>query len=202
MFPDPFDRTVRLQVKITDGRLALIDGSNLPPLKKDIEAELIVSANAITDEQARAKFTNERKVRFLPKGTTLYARIQVDGIPASLQKSAEPFKIHPNSRGKFVPFELVDLLWLTLRSGKRAQLDDCSIKVPALTADAGSVNEAYTKISVAFEPTRRSHTGNVFKRVFAERDDGSLEPLDLLRAEIEATPPAPEQPHLSTNSCQ
>lgn len=194
--PDPFARTVRLRIKISDGQLHLADGSALPALAKDTEAELTLPAFAIVDDATRARLTGEMNVRFLPKGFTLYARLQRERVPADLTKSVQHWRLRSGVHGGFVAFELQDLLWLTLRQGKPGQLQDCPINIPSLNTTAASVNEGYTKISVAYEPTRRSHTGNVFRCVYAEGAGGILEPLDKIRASIEANPPAPEEPRL------
>lgn len=61
---------------------------------------------------------------------------------------------------------LQEPLRLELRGTSKPRLLDCRCHIPALKADekqfADSLNEAYTRISEVFEPTRRSHTGNIF----------------------------------------
>ena len=98
--------------------------------------------------------------------------------------------------GHFVSFNITQKLTVLLRAGKHAKLGDCLCEIPSLKISADSVNEAYSKISAAFEPTRRSHSGNVFRCVFMERPDGLLEPLENQRERTEANPPAEEQPDL------
>ena len=52
--------------------------------------------------------------------------------------------------------------------------------IPSLNDQASSINEAYTKIVRAFDPKRRSDTGNVFSVVYIEANDRMV-PLDTLR---------------------
>ena len=89
--------------------------------------------------------------------------------------------------GLFVPFTLSADLALIIRTGKSAALKECLCHIPSLQAQAGSINETYTKISVAFEPSRRAHTGNAFRCVFYEKDK-TLFPLDDLRLKRESDP--------------
>jgi hypothetical protein len=77
-------------------------------------------------------------------------------------------------------------LQLRIRTGKDATLVDCECEIPAINATAKSVNEAYTRISTNFEPSRRSHTGNVFNCVFSESPEG-LRPLYQLRTQTESS---------------
>jgi hypothetical protein len=193
MVPDTLERTVRLQVKITDGHVVLANGSALPALNKQTEGELVIPASSIVDAETRARLTGETNVRFLPKGCSLYARLQRDGIPAHLRSSVQGWKLRSGMRALFVSFELQEVLWLTLRTGKQGQLQDCAVTIPALGTTANSVNEAYTKISVSYEPNRRSHTGSVFRCVYVEEPIGVLAPLELVRKHLAANPPAPEE---------
>jgi len=63
---------------------------------------------------------------------------------------------------------------------KKPSLSPCICFIPALQQQVESVNEAYTKISLAFEPKRRSNAGNVFLVVFVEQD-AYVVSLDTLR---------------------
>jgi hypothetical protein len=195
MIPDRFARTVSLNIRVVKGQIKLADGGTLPVLREGAYGELIVSAEAVADEKVRQDLTSERRVQFLPSGTKLWAQVRAEPIPASLEKFRNETRIWPGEPGLFVPFILNKSLDLVLRGSKFALLGDCPCVVPALNCNAESVNQAYTLISTAFEPTRRSHTGNVFQKVFAERDNW-LRPLDELRMVSEANPPPEVKPVL------
>ena len=62
----------------------------------------------------------------------------------------------------------------------------CRCKIPARDRGASILNEAYTVISEAFEPGRRSYTGHVLKSAVYEAGD-HLQPPDTRSQHIEAT---------------
>lgn len=79
--------------------------------------------------------------------------------------------------------------FLELRGTSKPRLLDCRCHIPALQNQerhqADSLNEAYTRISEVFEPTRRSHTGNIFSLCVVKLSTGWVL-LDNLRAICEA----------------
>ena len=59
---------------------------------------------------------------------------------------------------------------------------NCPIDIPFLNKKAVSVNQAYTIISTEFEKYRRSHTGNVFNKVYyKDENTNTWSKLDNLR---------------------
>ncbi len=180
-------RTVRFSVILDDGRCSLASGNALPKLKKGASAELVIYASDLLDEGERNQLISERNISFLPSGTTLWAWVKEDEIPANLSPHRKKLTIYPVVPGTFVALVLEDNLQLKVRASKGAVLVDCKCRIPALNADVKSVNEAYTRISVAFEPSRRSHSGNVFNCVYFESKDG-LRPLGDLRMAKEVEP--------------
>jgi len=190
--PDPFASTIRLFVKITDGQLKLRNGQPLPKLKPETNAELILSNSDILDPRERARLTKERSVAFMPAGTQLWARVNKDEVPQPLAAQRVEQKVWPGEPGLFVAFTLKAELLLLIRGGKNSILRECPCQIPALQTEAASVNEAYTKISIAFQPSRRSHSGNVFRYVFYECA-GFLRPLNELRFAKESEPESPQE---------
>lgn len=184
---DPFAQTIRLFVKVTNGEVRLSDDQPMPKLKEGCMAELVLTSSDFTDVTELAHFTQEWWTDFLPQGSVLLARVNDDPIPIELRKHrvAHPHKSHVPYF--FVAFHLTQTLRLRVRAGKNGQLDECECFVPALDKDFKSVNEAYTAISTAFEPTRRSHSGNVFLCVYVE-ESSKLRPLKELRIEKESEP--------------
>ena len=86
----------------------------------------------------------------------------------------------------FVEVVLDETLTLRKRGSKSPRLDDVRCHVPALPdASYQSLNEAYRRISEAFEPTRRSAGGNVFLNVYYFNEDrNSWRPLGELRGDL------------------
>jgi hypothetical protein len=186
--PDKYARTVKLRVCLRKDQWVMEDGKPLPELREGTWAELTFSAESITDEQVQRTLTTERQVAFLPATTVLWARIREESLPSTLSKFRESRRMWAGEPGHFIRFVLREDLKITLRGSKNAFLDDCACDIPALDKIADSVNQAYTLISTAFEPTRRSHAGNVFQKVFLEHEK-FLRSLDVLRVQIEANPP-------------
>jgi hypothetical protein len=58
-----------------------------------------------------------------------------------------------------------------------------TLKLPEGITDeeVDSLNYAFTLLSDKFEPWRRSHTGNVYERIFYQEENGILHPLNVLR---------------------
>ncbi len=180
---DKFARTARLLVKVSAGVCTLADGQPLPKMKADTVAELIISPWAITDEIERARLLKEHRVEFLPAGTSIWARVKDAQMPVDLVMSCKRKVAWPKNPGLFVEIQLVSAVVLIIRGDGRAALGDCNCRIPTLPEEeCASINEAYTRISVAFEPSRRSHTGNIFNCVFYE-PGRSLFPLRQLRDE-------------------
>ena len=188
--PDKFARTTRLLVKVSDGKCSMIDGSALPKMKPDAVAELVVSPWDITDEKARAALLQEQRVEFLAAGTSIWARVKQDDIATDLKLCSKNKRVWPRTSELVVEIKLQTAVQLVIRGDGRASLGECNCQIPALPKQkCSSVNEAYTRVSEAFEPSRRSHTGNIFNCVFFENGN-FLHPLRKLRDEIVAKTPA------------
>lgn len=88
-----------------------------------------------------------------------------------------------------VKVRLQETLHLEIRGTSKPRLLNCRCHIPALEKHekqfADSLNEAYTHISEIFEPTRRSHTGNIFSLCVVKLPTGWTL-LDDLRAVCEA----------------
>lgn len=193
MIPDRFARTVRLKIRAYKGQIKLADSGDLPELKDGAYGELIVFSSAVIDDKVRKDLTSERVVSFLPSGATLWAKVRNEKLPESLTKFRENRRTWQGEPGLFVPFVLCNELQIIMRGTKFAHLKDCPCDVSPLVRKAESINQAYSMLSAAFEPTRRSHTGNVFQKVFVEQGKW-LQSLETLRINMEANPPPEASP--------
>lgn len=186
--PDKFARTARLLVKIDKGVCTLAHGQPLPEMKSGIIAELVISPWDVIDDAAREELLNENRIEFLAKSTSIWARVKRDAIPPQLTRHYQNKIVWPKTDGVFIEIQLLSLVSLIVRGDGRAALGECNCSIPALPQlKCNSLNEAYTRISEAFEPSRRSHTGNIFNCVFFERGN-CLYPLRELRDELVAAP--------------
>lgn len=131
-------------------------------------------------------FCSESVVAILPKGAELLLGVNAEGVPPVYRNRTRCLKVGDLSDRvrlglAYVPVILQEPLGLRLRWAGSPELCGCRCCVPALEGEAVSINHAYTLISEAFEPSRRSHTGNVFVVGCYEGFRGMYHPLDRLR---------------------
>ena len=180
MIPEPLSRTVKLFVQFAGGRLSLYPEGELPQLKDGTFGELIVPEHAFEDKKVAAGFAEERDEAFLPAGTRVVAQINAAHVPDDLRGTVKADL--EGFYGVGVEFILSKEQRILRRGTKNATLKGCECFIPALEKKAKSINHAYTLASQAYEPNRASHTGNVFNKVFVQKD-GSWRSLGDLRGE-------------------
>lgn len=197
--PDRFKKTITIPVIIRNGQVTFFYGGSLPPLWEGTEGKLIVPAEAVVDERWALLLDLPVAVKFLPEGTVV-------GIMMKFDRTWDATKLgwledelkevqaviddyHPAKVYLPVKVCLQEPLRLEIRGTSKPRLLDCRCYIPALKKHekqfADSLNEAYTRISEVFEPTRRSHTGNIFSLCAVKLQTGWIL-LDDLRAACEA----------------
>jgi hypothetical protein len=195
--PDKYHRTIEIPVRIRGGAVELLYGSPLPPLEDDTVGTIIVPAFAFRDSEWLEQFKAELTAPILPRGSVLLVEIHATTNAGRLIE--KPLRVEnpmyegarfPDGDGYWAILKLDEPLELTLRGSKHAVLAPCSCTIPCLdNKQADSVNHAYTLLSTFFEPHRRAHTGNVFRKTFFQsRRHGQKwwVPLDDLRSQKEA----------------
>ncbi|MEX2375372.1 MAG: hypothetical protein WD942_07265 [Dehalococcoidia bacterium] len=189
MIPDPYEQTVAIPVEIRNGRPEFLHGKDaMPKLSEGAVGDLIIPAFAVENDDLRAQLLRKGSERLLLQGTEVLAIVQgstkADGI-LEVVIAGTPDSVTG------VKIRLLDDLHLRLRGTKRPKLAPVDCVIPSLKREARSLNEAYTLISIAYETWRRSHSGNVFRKILW-RDDRLASPtptwrrLDDLRMEKEA----------------
>lgn len=80
-------------------------------------------------------------------------------------------------------------VWLELEGMEPQGLSVSTLILPEGVADeeVDSLNYAFTLLSMQFEPWRKSHTGNIYERVFYQEENGKWYPLNVLRNAVIAT---------------
>lgn len=190
--PDPFQAKVKLTVRAKNGQLELLEGVPFPILQEGTVGDLTVRASAFGNDPIVAWLRYDGEVEILPAGKRLLVGINPKDTPGELTN--KHFMLNDSQRNisenppwmHYVEVVLGQSLVLFLHGTDKPTLADCHCAIPALKQEAASVNQAYSLVSTAFEPTRRAHTGNVFERVFYQNEDGFWVPLDHLRDEVEA----------------
>jgi hypothetical protein len=185
------DRTVEIPVRLTDGRWAPAFDLPWPRLCNGAVGTLVVPASAIDDSRWRAQLLSETQVELLPAGTTLVAGLNPSSGAGVHPELKQPAELRHSQWSGFGRIELREPLRLLLRAFSAPRLLDAKCWLPHLEVQAGSVNEAYSRLSRHYETHRRSSTGNVFAIVHGPvvRDDGRVTylPLDVLRADAYAS---------------
>ena len=74
-------------------------------------------------------------------------------------------------------------IWLDVQGLQPKGLTTSSVNLPDGVSDepAISLNHAFTSLSIAYEPWRKSHTGNIYKRMFYKEKNNKWYPLEILR---------------------
>lgn len=185
--PDSSSRMVSIPVQIVNGKVEGF-GKQLPVLK-DCIGDLIVPAFAVRHVGDLEWLTGEESRLVLEADTPLLARVSGSQVPPTLLKKCRAERVRDSLLpGAFVEFFLVDPLYLRIRGTKTPTLEPAACVVPVLDAlQVESVNEAYRRISEAFEPDRRSYGGNVFRGCYYfDAEDERWHPLGKLRGDVDS----------------
>ena len=185
--PDPYERTVKVPVMFVDGVPKPYFGGSWPAIKEGTIGELVLPAWSFVRPQDAVLLSAPLTAPILSKGEELLVALNASAHGDDLLQSRD-LPILPTFR-RFAKIRLEDELRLTLRGTKKASLDSCRCLLPALDKTVDSLNEAYTQLSIHYEPHRRSHTGNVFRHFFFRSKDRAgkaiWQPLDRKRQAIE-----------------
>ncbi len=212
LFDGPEQRKVRLDVRVERGRLtAYCHGRPVRLLEGG--GEITLAASMIQSEELRWALTHEALKEMLPAGTRLLAPVKYGLVPRDKRQLlyigdngpvVQPSHVHretaiPDGSARrwepgefpaahedraFVAIYLEEPLKLRMSLGQRAELGPVHCVIPDIEVAADSLNEAYTRISEAFEPARRAHTGNVFLLV-RWHEQGWWRVLDERRRKME-----------------
>jgi hypothetical protein len=177
-----FEKHLRLSARFDGNRFVLLDGSQLPALLRESVVDLILAPESILDATVRARFLEEMAVMILERDSGVFFGVSptmIDNMKAVGLTS--PNDLQVISEYWFVEGKLDAPLMLQVRGDQEARLSPCSCTIPSLNRTADSLNHAFTLISEAFETKRRSHSGNVFERVYTQVTAGKWQSLDELR---------------------
>jgi hypothetical protein len=160
-------------------------GGALPKLKNGCVGEVVVPTFELANAADFARLDWSKVVPFLPEDSVILVRMRAAARDPKRKGCRLDPPMTPMWYGMFVEVILDKPLSLRLLGTRRATLQDVRCRIPALGCHAKSLNHAYRLISEVFEPTRRSHSGNVFEECFVERGNQWV-PLDAVRSDAEA----------------
>jgi len=186
MIPDPMRKTVLIPIRIKDGEINFFYGGKLPKLKEGTIGDLVVPSFFVIDKRKLALLERVDTKVFLKKSTSLMVQINPLNEDAK-EGGIEWLQIIENyTKRPFVEVVLKEDLEIELRGTKKGELENCPCSIPSLPkTQPESINHAYTLISQHYETHRRSHSGNVFDKVFFRNEKNLLKPLKNLRKKFE-----------------
>lgn len=187
MIPDPWRRTIKIDIRFQYGSVVRFDGRRLPKICEGIIGELTIPAYAIEDEGTYKELAKEFEQSFLQAGEIVNLGLSCPWGTPKPEDLLQPQKGCFDYRYRYAPVELLEDLLIYRTGDKSPRLRQCKCRIPVLDdKEACSLNHAFTLLSERFETKRRSHTGNVFDRGYVERNDRWIQ-LNNLRRNL---PPA------------
>ena len=181
---DSLLKTVKIPVRIVNGKVNYYYGGELPSIGNGAVGELIIQEYDVEDNNFLSVCQYEEKIEILKQGTILMFAVNTNSTPEKLKPYAKWIKTRDYKSYLYVEAELLTPLKLLIRGSKKSNLLEANCLIPCLNITASSLNNALTIISQEFEPERKSHTGNVFDKCYYQ--DGQLwNPLEDLRLRVE-----------------
>lgn len=195
--------SLRLPVQLVDGTWELLYGGALE-LPMDTTAELVLPPGTVVDEQWYNALQRPNRYKLLDVGTELRVALTVcEAERKAFRNLLRPFDLQVyrpagllSPETKFVSVHLRRAeakdarqdtrsgLWVETRGLDVRYVRSGPVGLPALAGvdgPADSLNHAFTLLSEILEPWRKSHTGNVYERVFYQDSDRYWYPLRDLR---------------------
>lgn len=206
-----YDRDpIRIPVKLVDGEWEYFYGGNLP-VNDGAVGDLVVDRSAIKDKKFLAKLRRGGKYKILDAGTPLMVALTVRSNPDIGDKLREHLipnerleldmityhRIPRSADTRFVQITVAGPtdfqrrldpketggVWLHVEGLIPKGVISSTIDLPSGVSDkpADSLNHAFTLLSERYEPWRKSHTGNIYDRMFYQEKNGRWYPLRVLR---------------------
>lgn len=179
---DRYGKRLRIGVSFDGTNFVLPDGEPLPKLVKGSAAEIVVAPECIENEIVRASLSRQKSAHFLNEGAVVLVGVSPSMVDGHSHKGLIAAHAVPIlSPYLFVEVKLNADLWLQVRGDQEARLSNTRCTIRSLNEEAKSLNHAFMLISEAYETKRRSHSGNVFERAYAQDERGDWQSLDDLR---------------------
>jgi hypothetical protein len=202
-------KTIRVPVKLVDGRWELIYGGDVK-VEEGAIGELHLDQMYFSNKKFLKALTFKRRVAILQTGTELRVALTVKPdldsrlrdflLPRDDTRHTHSSKLSVDSR--FVSIRLggpTDAqrkknveqggLFLLLEGMEPRAIESGLVTLPAAQnlESVDSLNYAFTRLSEVFEPWRKAHTGSIYERVFYLERNGYWYPLKDLRDRALAT---------------
>ena len=179
-------KTIRIPVRIrTNGGIEYFYGGALPEMGDGTIGDLVVPERSITDQREVSRLQQEHVVRFLPPRSVILFAVDGTNTPAELEQHLKEAITLGMKKSHAIELTLNRIpLRLRLRGTKPAMLEGVPCWIPSLQIEAKSLNHAYRLVSERFEPSRISHSGNVFELGYFKSGDTWISLGDLRNAAV------------------
>jgi len=186
MIPDSLKKTVLIPIKIVKGEPHFFYGGKLPKLKDGTIGDLTVPSYSVIDKEKLTLLERETNKVLIPESTHLM--VQISPKEQDAKKIGIVKHTYHYENRLFVEIVLNEALKIKLRSTKKGELHDCKCSILVMPEkEPKSINHVYSIISQHYETHRRSHSGNVFDKVFYwNSNKNELMPLKNLRNKFES----------------
>ena len=178
-------KTIRIPVRIhTDGQIEYFYGGALPKMHGTI-GDLVVPERSISDQREVCRLQQSHVVPFLDSGSLVMLAVDGTNTPAELKQHLKEAITLGMKKSHAVELTLNKIpLRLRLRGTKPATLEGVPCWIPSLQIEAKSLNHAYRLVSERFEPSRISHSGNLFELGYFKSGDTWITLGDLRNATV------------------
>ena len=196
-------KTIRVPVTLVEGRWEFLYGGDVK-VKEGAFGELHIDRMYFTDKKFLKALTTKRQVAVLAAGTELRVALTVKpGLDATLWPHllARDATSHRHTAKISVDTRFVSIhlggptlaqqkkevahggLFLCLEGMEPRAIESGMVNLPAVPGlePVDSLNYAFTRLSVVFEPWRKAHTGSIYERIFYLERDKHWYPLKDLR---------------------
>jgi hypothetical protein len=173
-------RTARLEIKFENGKYIMPDGGSLPVLREGAVLDLVLNPADVVNLDVRRQLSGEKIIPLSLALTEVWALVENQCELDLSEAIGRQLVRRGMNRLVFVKIDLLGDVSLRVLGGGRVYLSKCKCSVPLLGDHRfESVNESYTKISEKLETLRKSHTGNVFSKVFYLKMEKMVQLEDL-----------------------
>lgn len=195
-------KTIRVPVRFVDGEWELLYGGPIRVNEATV-GELHLAKDSVADKALYKALTQRSAVGVLPQGTELRVALSIKTLSPELQRQLLPHEVTVYDRRAKISsdarFARVFLggptsaqrvkgvktggLTLVLEGVEPRAIESGRVHFPTVTRlePVDSLNHAFTRLSEAFEPWRKAHTGSIYERVFYQETGGMWFPLKDLR---------------------
>lgn len=189
---DNLAKTIKIPIIINKGEVKFLYGGEMPEIDEGTVGDLILPEYSIKNKDMVKKLQENYIVELMGASAKLLLSVYDKFLPTDKKNLVLNItNAYPPLDQKFIEVFLEEPLRLQFRGSKQATLLDVKCKIPTLNnKEATSINNAYMLMSQELEPSRRSHSGNMFDKCYYKFHDNINDcdywlPLRKLREKYE-----------------